>query len=202
MPDTLSMQKRDRLVGDNLKLVPYVIRNLTKQTSTFSFEDLIQEGNLGLIKAAEKFNPKLGVKFSTYAVWWIKAQVWLFLDKNAVSVSVARRKHQQNRKAAKEGKECQAPSEVSLEALREAGKDFDAVDGVDFDVELLVREVLDQLPCKERYVLKERFLVGEKTLSDLGDVLGLSRERVRQIEIAALEQAKIFLENEMPATPA
>lgn len=71
---------RERLTQANLRLVVMVAKQFKGKTS-LSFDDLIQEGNLGLIKAVEKFDPSRGFRFSTYAMWWIKQSIQkLILD--------------------------------------------------------------------------------------------------------------------------
>ncbi|HYG69015.1 MAG TPA: sigma-70 family RNA polymerase sigma factor [Anaeromyxobacteraceae bacterium] len=68
---------RDRLIRHNLALVLAVVR--TQRLGTVRVEDVVQEGNLGLMRAVEKFDPHAGTRFSTYAVWWIRAYVGRYL---------------------------------------------------------------------------------------------------------------------------
>ena len=66
---------KKKLISANLRLVVFVVRKYYMTNNGIPFEDLIQEGNLGLMKAVEKFDPLKGYKFSTYAIWWIKAAI-------------------------------------------------------------------------------------------------------------------------------
>ena len=66
---------KKKLISANLRLVVFVVRKYYMTNNGIPFEDLIQEGNLGLMKAVEKFDPLKGNKFSTYAIWWIKATI-------------------------------------------------------------------------------------------------------------------------------
>ena len=96
---------RDRLVSCNLRLVPYVLKGFRGIASMPPFEDLVQEGNVGLLKAADKFNPESGNRFATYAVWWIRAQAWLYIGSNATLVNISRKKFQELCRAHREGKD-------------------------------------------------------------------------------------------------
>jgi RNA polymerase sigma factor (sigma-70 family) len=66
---------KNKFISLNLRLVISVAKNYKRYTTSLSFEDLIQEGNIGLMRAVDKFDVNRGVKFSTYAVWWIRQQV-------------------------------------------------------------------------------------------------------------------------------
>jgi RNA polymerase primary sigma factor len=68
---------RDKLIRHNLALVLAVVRS--QRRGAVRIEDLVQEGNLGLMRAVEKFDPRAGTRFSTYAVWWIRAYVGRYL---------------------------------------------------------------------------------------------------------------------------
>lgn len=81
-------EARDTLVCCNLSLVIWVVSKYAKHSRFLEMPDLIQEGNLGLIRAAEKFNPTLGCKFSTYAVFWIRQHVMRALDNQSLAIRI------------------------------------------------------------------------------------------------------------------
>ncbi len=213
--------------------------------------DLIQEAGLGLMKAADKFDPDRGVRFSTYAVWWIKASIQDYVMRNWSMVRTGSTSSQKSlffnmrrvqarleREAAAEGRnldrhqlhqlistEIGVPlADVEMMEGRLSGSDFslnatqsvedegrewiDALeDDSDQAAELVehrhdtaqLREwlllALNALNERERFIVRERKLREEpRTLESLGDELGLSKERVRQLEAAAFAKMRKSLE--------
>jgi RNA polymerase sigma-32 factor len=215
--------------------------------------DLIQEASLGLMKAADKFDPDRGVRFSTYAVWWIKASIQDYVMRNWSMVRTGSTSSQKSlffnlrrvqakleREAADRGErldrfslrqlvaaELGVPvgdvemmegrlsgSDFSLNATQSADEDgrewidaleddgmqaAEAVEGA-HDAELLrmwLARALQGLNDRERYIVAERKLKDEgRTLESLGEELGLSKERVRQLEAAAFAKMRRSLETQ------
>jgi RNA polymerase primary sigma factor len=230
------LQARQDLISANLRLVVFVAKRFMGRG--LGLGDLIEEGNLGLIRAAEKFKPAKGFRFSTYATWWIRQAVQRGLANHAASVrlpvhiaeAVGRLARERERLTALHGRE---PDEAALakalkvrpERVREwqraarqalsldapmtdedGGKSFvdllqdqreDAPDQSTWD-DMERRELRRQvarLKDKEREVLKHRFgLDGEepRTLEQTGALLGLTRERIRQIEQVALRRLRAW----------
>ena len=209
--------------------------------------DLIQEAGLGLMKAADKFDPDRGVRFSTYAVWWIKASIQDFVMRNWSMVRTGSTSSQKSlffnmrrvqarleREAAARGErvdrhdmhrliaeEIGGPlhdvermegrlsgSDFSLNSLQSADEDgrewIDALEDDGAQAADMVEDRLDNdqlrewllvamqaLNSRERFIVRERKLRNTpRTLESLGDELGLSKERVRQLESAAFEKMR------------
>ncbi|MGO4914029.1 RNA polymerase factor sigma-32 [Pseudogemmobacter sp. W21_MBD1_M6] len=215
--------------------------------------DLIQEASLGLMKAADKFDPDRGVRFSTYAVWWIKASIQDYVMRNWSMVRTGSTSSQKSlffnlkrvqarleREANGRGERLDqhqlrqmiatevgvplhdvemmegrlAGSDYSLNATQSAedeGREWiDALvdDGVQaaeivehsHDTAALrdwLLAALHSLNDRERFIVRERKLRDDpRTLESLGDELGLSKERVRQLEAAAFGKMRKNLENQ------
>ena len=198
-----------------------------------SFLDLINEGNIGLIEAAKRFDPEKNVKFITYAVWWVRQSIIHSLSEHSgafrlpqkqanllyrIGKAVNQLASELKRKPTVEeiAVRVEVPMEdvlvllqvgeenVSLSAMIDEEHDFhladkleqDQIPAADFD--LLRSGMRDQLYAalgeldeKEEIIVKLRFGLGDqepKTLKEIGEMLGLSRERIRQIEVQALQK--------------
>ena len=231
---------KKRMVESNLRLVVMLARRY--QGRGLPLGDLIAEGNLGLIRAVEKFRWDRGTRFSTYATWWIRQAIQRALANQArlirlpvhVEAQLGKVRRTRERLTQERGRPPE-PAEVAaelgltvkdLEALEEASKmplsleapvgageegiqlkdvvpdreepDAAAVAGL-LRRQGDLRELLDDLPPKEREIILDRFGLGgasetPMTLESIGRRMGVTRERVRQIEASALRKLRRRLE--------
>ena len=179
----------ERLTSSNLRLVVSVARRY--QGRGLPFSDLIQEGNLGLASAVEKYDPRRGYKFSAYATWWIQ---------RAVTRALADRVWRVERTLNDMVIFMQNPSALAAEErMMDALMREELIDAVE--------DAMNDLPPRLSYVLELRFgFIDERkhTLEEVGRKLGVTRARVWQLEKQAFELMKkswklsIFKENISP----
>jgi RNA polymerase nonessential primary-like sigma factor len=229
---------RQQMIEANLRLVVSVARGYVGRGVPLM--DLIAEGNIGLIRAVEKFEPARRLRFSTYAVWWIREAVQHALMHQGRTVRVpvhVLREYARVLRARREfvaahgrlpgmdelaqaaGKSVAEVTELLAATERISSLDAPLSESDDraLSEQIATSEVdtttveniagdgigawISQLPERERWVLERRFGLndhGVQTLAEVAEQLGLTRERVRQIQAAALQKLRALMERDDP----
>jgi len=228
---------RDRMVRANLRLVVNIARGYTGKG--LSLQDLIEEGNLGLLRAVEGFDPGMGTRFSTYASYWIKQSIKRALINTAKTIRIPAymvellsKWRRATARLAEELGRTPTPEEIArvlglprkkLPIIKKAIRIYNSTpqtdqteagwslgemiqddrlkspedELIDSDNLVHVMGMLDTMDLREATVLRMRFGLADnepRTLKEIGESLGLTRERVRQIETEALAKLATSLQ--------
>ncbi len=225
--DRQAKKSKEMLVRSNLRLVVGIAKKYTNRGLPFS--DLIQEGNIGLMRAIDKFDYRLGNRLSTYASWWIRQTIIRAIEEKSSTIRVPiyindkiKRISRQSADPDHDADEAvPVPAEgesenlyfamqlvrdpISLETpFGEDGSNLheciaDTIPPSPMDKVLqyqlfnVTEDALKDLPPRDERILRLRFGLGvdaEHTLEEIGEKFGISRERVRQIETAALRKIR------------
>ncbi len=202
-----------RIVTANLRFVVKMSQPYFHQG--YSPLEIIQEGNMGLVKALIRFDPDRGVRFICYAIWWIKAYIKNFIQKS-YKAHTGRLTHAKGLISL----DCSISSDVDndetlLDHLYNEGPDqedaYASKERYSYLLDLLSAEPAI-LSDRERFIIQQRFFCDPPaTLKDIANQIGVTRERVRQIEARSLKRMRdaierqnaiqvedIHLENEYP----
>src|SRR3954470_15188532 len=232
------VKARDRMVRANLRLVVNIARGYNGKG--LGLQDLIEEGNLGLLRAVEGFDPAMGTRFSTYASYWIKKSIKRALINSAKTIRIpaymvellSKRRRASARLTEKLGR-TPTPEEIArvlglarkkLPIIKKAIRIYNATPQTDqseagwtlgdmvmderqlmpddalveSDCLTHVMDMLTTMDQREATVLRMRFGLDAhepRTLKEIGEQLGLTRERVRQIETEALNKMADSMED-------
>jgi RNA polymerase primary sigma factor len=188
---------RQRLVRHNLAFVVAIARK--QRRGTVRLDDVIQEGNVGLMRAVEKFDPDAGTRFSTYAVWWIRAYVGKYLKEARSSVRP------------QSGTVAQA--DLSLDSAVDEENETTHLERIEDDspgpednflaseADVEVRDALGRIRKRVGElgwdIIHNRLQQDQpRTLEEIGKRWGVSRERVRQVELRTKQFLARYLEPE------
>ncbi len=230
---------RDKMIQSNLRLVVSLAKHYAGMG--LPFIDLIAEGNVGLMRAVDKFDPNMGFRFSTYAAWWIRQSIIRALMKasstlhipvhiNNLLIKLKGVEAELGNKLGREPTDKEIAKEMGitvsrlkqLKVWRESTTSLNVLVGEAKDTELgdlvdsmkeddakekienrltfdAIMSFMDNISEKERQVLNMRFGLEDghpRTLQEIADKLGITREGARVIEKRALEKIRQFLDRE------
>lgn len=180
------LSAREKLIKANLKFVPTVAKQF--KGCGLPFADIIEEGNIGLIKAIDRFDPKKDNKVISYAVWWIRKCIMEAIDKKGVldaenidDVFVNTKKNDDENKI-----------ENNIKYI--VPEKYETTDdGSVMNIKQVIEELFDGVPERERYIIYDYYgLDGDnpKTLDEIGTEMNLTKERVRQLNEKALKKMR------------
>jgi RNA polymerase primary sigma factor len=225
-------ETRAKMIESNLRLVVSIAKRYKNMGMELS--DLVQEGNIGLMQAVERFDPRRNLKFSTYATWWIRQAITRALSQKSRTIKVPINKLEmvrvatraKNKLQEREGKEpslkeiakAVGAAEHQVETAMKSIPHLESLDALavedgsprwelqsdersqtpwqvvlDRDMREKVRASLELLPPRQQLIVRMRFGIGfntEYNLEEIGKVLNLTRERVRQLEVEALRRLR------------
>ncbi len=223
---------KKKLIQANLRLVISIAKKYTGQGILFM--DLVQEGSLGLIKAASRFDYKKGFKFSTYATWWIKQTIIRAianssrsiripvhmgdkirnLKKAMIKLNVDLGREPTDEELAKYLKTTVKKVQITKDSIIKEPISFDTPVAQDLSLEDYIADTVENAPNqriekidfkkdinaalnllnnRERFIILNRFGINNRkvrTLEELGNILGFSKERIRQIEMESLKKLR------------
>ncbi|MBM4394949.1 MAG: sigma-70 family RNA polymerase sigma factor [Deltaproteobacteria bacterium] len=227
------IDSRSRMIRSNLRLVVSIAKHYMNRGMPLL--DLVQEGNIGLMKAVGRFDWRFGHKFSTYATWWIRQSITRALAEHGRTIRIplhlveclskvqrckARLRHELDREPTAEEVAKVAgftPDQVEraertllrtvsletpigdddaqlMDVVEDAGAIHPFDEAVEGDMRVGIRRLLASLTPKEEAVIRLRYGIGtrrEHTLEEVGEAVGLTRERVRQIEVKVLLRLRL-----------
>jgi RNA polymerase primary sigma factor len=182
------MSAREKLISANLKFVP----TIAKQFKGYGlpFADIIEEGNIGLIKAIDRFDPKRDNKVISYAVWWIRKCILEAIEKK--SMLEAENIDDIYNHVDDENEE--ESNENNIKVITTEKDDFnDNENDFSFNIKQVVEDLFEGVPERERSIISDYYgLYGEapKTLDEIGLEVNLTKERVRQLNEKALKKMR------------
>lgn len=181
---------RNEIIKANLKFVISIAKHY--RNSGIPFNELISEGNSGLLKAFEKFDYNKNVKFFSYGVWWIKQYIQFYIKKRySLSQTEIYQESLSNRDS----------FSYMIDDDNEDSYNDEEIDDYDESINnekileqknILLYEALDLLSEREKIIISEYYgLYGKpKTLGEIGDLLGITKERIRQIKFIAIRKMR------------
>ena len=185
--ETNDMKAREALINANLKFVPTVAKQF--KGCGLPFADIVEEGNIGLIKAIDRFDPKKDTKVISYAVWWIRKNIIEAIEKRGVLDVDNIDDYLPTNHDKKDDNET---VETRI-AVPEKNDFVEEKQTAPIDAINILEELFEGVPERERYIVSDYFGldgIKPKTLEEIGEEFNLTKERVRQLNEKALKKMR------------
>lgn len=182
------MTARETLIKANLKFVPTIAKQF--KGCGLPFADIIEEGNVGLVTAIDRFDPKKDNKVISYAIWWIRKCILEAIEKRGALDAENIDDFNKKEDSLKEdtGEESNGNGIIIPDK-----KDFDESDEAPMDAKQILEELFEGVPDRERFIVSDYYGldgVKPKTLDEIGEEFNLTKERVRQLNEKALKKMR------------
>ena len=185
------LNAQNEILTANLRFV-FNIASRYKGKGT-AISDLISEGNMGLVKAIQKFNPERDVKFISYAVWWIRNSIQEFIKKRQMYLNIEKEEDTLNKPVSNNSFTYDVEDEyvIKKETVLSNEEDEEKRE-LHKNQRKIVNELLSDLSEREKFIIEEYYGLNgkEKNLEEIGNILGLTKERIRQIKFESLKKLR------------
>jgi len=187
------LKAQNEILTANLRFVFNIASRYKGKGATIS--DLISEGNMGLVKAIQKFDPEKDVKFISYAVWWIRNSMQEFLKKRQACLNYEKEEESLDRPSSIHNEYWRDDEDeyVTKKETMMSDEEDEAKRELQKNQKKIVDKILEKLSWRERYIVEQYYGIDkkeEKNLEEIGVDLGITKERVRQIKLAALNKLR------------
>jgi len=184
------LDAQNEILTSNLRFVFNIASRYKGQGAAIS--DLISEGNLGLVKAIQKFNPERDVKFISYAVWWVRNSMQEFIKKRQACLNIEKDEDTLNIPLTSNKIPDSEDEWVERRDAMLSDEEDEAKRELHKNQRKIVNELLGILEGREKYIVEQYYGIGckEKNLEEIGRELGITKERVRQIKLSCLNKLR------------
>lgn len=185
------LKAQNEILESNLRFVFNIASRYKGNGAAIS--DLISEGNLGLIKAIQKFDPDKDVKFISYAVWWVRNSMQEFIKKRQAALNMEKEEDSLNCAVIENGIPDNEDEYVTIKDVILSNEEDEEKQELQKNQKKIVDKILSKLSDRERYIVEEYYgITGgkEKNLEEIGNELKITKERVRQVKQVALNKLR------------
>jgi RNA polymerase primary sigma factor len=185
------LNAQNEILTANLRFVFNIASRYKGKGAVIS--DLISEGNMGLVKAIQKFNPERDVKFISYAVWWIRNSIQEFIKKRQMCLNIEKEEDTLNKPVSNNSFTYDVEDEyvIKKETVLSNEEDEEKRE-LHKNQRKIVNKLLSDLNEREKFIIEEYYGLNgkEKNLEEIGKILGLTKERIRQIKFESLKKLR------------